>query len=154
MENLEEELEDSDERPDWDTYFLLIAKAVSARASCPRASVGAVVVNEDNRILSTGYNGAPADEVHCIDEGCELSSDGHCMCAVHAEDNAISYAKYKGVDMTGCTLYYYDSMNRVAFSIEELKEHCTRCGLLAEEAGIARVMGVGDDYLEQPSEDE
>lgn len=57
-------------RPDWDDYFLGIARAVSARADCTRRRVGAVIV-KDNRIVSTGYNGAPAGEPGCLTaKGC------------------------------------------------------------------------------------
>jgi len=45
-------------RPGWDEYFMEIAHTVATRATCPRASVGAVLVR-DHRILTTGYNGAP-----------------------------------------------------------------------------------------------
>lgn len=52
-------------RPDWDEYFLLIAKAVSTRASCPRAACGCVIVDpRTRRILSMGYNGAVSGEDH------------------------------------------------------------------------------------------
>ena len=59
------------ERPDWDTYFLRIAKLVAQRSTCIRRQVGAVIVRE-NRILATGYNGAPNGVAHCFQrpEGC------------------------------------------------------------------------------------
>ncbi|MBV9270024.1 MAG: dCMP deaminase, partial [Candidatus Eremiobacteraeota bacterium] len=41
-------------RPGWDEYFMEIARTVATRATCPRASVGAVLVRE-HRILTTGY---------------------------------------------------------------------------------------------------
>ncbi len=40
------------DRPDWDTYFLRIAKLVAQRSTCIRRQVGAVIVRE-NRILAT-----------------------------------------------------------------------------------------------------
>jgi dCMP deaminase len=55
-------------RPGWDEYFLGIARAVSARADCTRRQVGAVIV-KDRRIVSTGYNGAPAGEPGCLSAG-------------------------------------------------------------------------------------
>ena len=53
-------------RPSKDEYFMSIATRVAARATCPRASVGAVLVS-DGHILSTGYNGSPKGLVHCTD---------------------------------------------------------------------------------------
>lgn len=61
-----------DNGPTWEQYFHGIAAAVSLRATCPRASVGAVIVSEGHRILSTGYNGAPPGEAHCLDVGCRI----------------------------------------------------------------------------------
>ncbi|KKL73139.1 hypothetical protein LCGC14_2077890 [marine sediment metagenome] len=51
-------------RPDWDLYFIRIAKEVASRSTCPRAAVGAVIV-KDNKIISTGYNGAAPGMPHC-----------------------------------------------------------------------------------------
>ena len=45
-------------RPDWDSYFMKIAYAVSERSTCDRAFVGCVLVL-DKRILTTGFNGSP-----------------------------------------------------------------------------------------------
>ena len=112
-------------RPDWDLYFIRIAFEVASRSTCPRALVGAVIV-KDNRILSTGYNGAPAGKPHCSEEGCNLVND-HCTRAVHAETNAIAQAAKHGIPLEGATLYYWDSKGRYAQSIVELQSHCYPC---------------------------
>lgn len=57
----------TDERPDWDDYFLGIAAAVAARADCTRRRIGAVIVR-DHRIVSTGYNGAPPGHRGCLSD--------------------------------------------------------------------------------------
>lgn len=83
-------------RPDWDEYFLDIAKAVGRRATCLRRRYGAIIV-KDNIIISAGYNGAPKGEANCIDTGlCERErlhvpkGQNYELCvAVHAEQNAI-----------------------------------------------------------------
>lgn len=128
-------------RPDWDLYFIRIAKEIASRSTCPRAAVGAVVVR-DNRIISTGYNGAPAGKPHCEDVGC-LMIDGHCKRAIHAETNALALAARYGIRLEGATLYYWDSKGRYAQNIAELTAHCDKCGQLAEAAGIVRVCGRG-----------
>lgn len=91
-------------REDWDTYFLNIAKQAATRATCPRASVGAVLVR-DRAILSTGYNGSARGLQHCTDPcGC-MMEDNHCVRTVHAELNAIAQAARHGVALSGAYLY-------------------------------------------------
>jgi dCMP deaminase len=117
-------------RPDWDDYFLGIARAVAARGECVRSRVGAVLVR-DNRIVATGYNGVPAGEPSCLDGACPRGLSGvarrseggpgydvaPCV-AYHAEDNAVIDALARGLEPRGCTIYL-------------TKEPCDRCeGLL------------------------
>ena len=83
-------------RPDWDNYFIEIAKVVLLRSTCLRRRYGALIV-KDRVIVSTGYNGSPRGMANCIDTGkCtrkELnipSGERYELCeAVHAEQNAI-----------------------------------------------------------------
>ena len=64
------------------------------RGTCIRRKVGCVLVNHRGKLLSTGYNGPPSQEPHCIDHPCAgsglPSGEGlsHCE-AVHAELNAL-----------------------------------------------------------------
>lgn len=92
-----------DTRPPWEDYFFQIAHTVSSRATCPRASVGCVVVR-DKRILVTGYNGAPTGQKHCTEAGCHMA-DGHCRRAVHAEMNAVATAARHGISLDHATIY-------------------------------------------------
>ncbi len=92
-------------RPSWDEYFMQVAFVVATRATCPRRSVGAVIVL-DKRILATGYNGAPRGLAHCTEVGCHLVA-GHCIRALHAEQNAILQAAMNGVSTRGATVYVY-----------------------------------------------
>lgn len=121
------------DRPTWDRYFSNIAKEVATRATCPRASVGVVVV-KDHRILSTGYNGAPSGEPHCLDVGCLiLTVNGHCERTIHAETNAVVQAARFGMSVNGATLYYWDSRGRPANS-------CIKCFQVMKAAGIRRIV--------------
>jgi len=90
-------------RPDWDTYFMKIAYAVSERSTCDRAFVGCVLVR-DKRILTTGFNGSPAGLPHCDEVG-HLLVEGHCVRTIHAETNAIIQAALHGVSTRDCTCY-------------------------------------------------
>lgn len=134
-------------RPDWDEYFLGIARAVAARADCTRRQVGAVIVC-DNRIIATGYNGAPSGQPGCLTFGaCPRGRQGfdavppgsgydepgvsNCI-AIHAEANALLYAD--GNLTRGATLYCTD-------------EPCDGCTKLAAGAGIKRVIFFDNDGL-------
>ena len=100
-------------RPEPDAYFMGIALAVRERANCTGRRVGAIIVRE-RRILSTGYNGTPAQMRNCEDGGCHRcanpqsypSGEGYDLCiCVHAEQNALLAAARFGVAIEGCTLY-------------------------------------------------
>jgi dCMP deaminase len=98
-------------RPSWDEYFIGIAELVKERSTCMRRKVGAVIV-KDNRILTTGYNGAPPGAKHCEEIGClrELmaipSGERHELCrALHAEQNAVIQAAKNGIAIEGSTIY-------------------------------------------------
>jgi len=109
-------------RTDWDTYFLGIAQAVATRATCPRASHGAVIVSEDRRILATGYNGAPAGVPHCTEVGCAVVNN-HCVRVIHAEANAILQA---GRAAQGAAIYITG-------------QPCLECCKVIVQAGISEV---------------
>jgi dCMP deaminase len=90
-------------RPEWDSYFMKIAYAVSERSTCDRAFVGCVLVLE-KRILTTGFNGSPVGQPHCDEVG-HLLVDEHCVRTIHAETNAIIQAAVHGVSTRGCSCY-------------------------------------------------
>jgi dCMP deaminase len=112
-------------RPDWDSYFLNIAYAVSERSTCDRAFVGSVLVR-DKRILTTGFNGSPAGQDHC-DEAGHLIVDGHCIRTIHAETNSIIQAALHGVSTRGATCY-----------VTHLP--CINCTKVLINAGIIRIV--------------
>jgi len=99
------------ERPTWDDYFMKIAEDVASRATCIRRKVGAVIV-KDRWIITTGYNGVPANITHCTEESCLRtkynvpSGERHELCrGLHAEQNAIIQAALHGVSIKGATIY-------------------------------------------------
>ena len=81
-------------RIDVDNYFLKMARLVAERSTCRRRKVGCVLVDSENHVVATGYNGVPTHFQHCIDvpcEGAEAASGElleKCL-AVHAEQNAL-----------------------------------------------------------------
>lgn len=90
-------------RLDWDKYFIGIVDRVKERATCGRLSVGSLIVH-DHQIISTGYNGSPWGEDHCIDVGCHMV-EGSCKRTIHAEENAILQGKERGVRLSEATIY-------------------------------------------------
>ncbi len=93
-------------RPDWDQYFINIAKQVQKRSTCMRRQVGCVIVDDKHHIISTGYNGVAPHREHCnhmkvnsldiatYPYACEGSNSSsgtdldRCE-AIHAEQNAL-----------------------------------------------------------------
>jgi len=134
-------------RESWDIYFMLIAKQVASRSTCPRAAVGAVIV-KDNHILSTGYNGAPAGELHCTDVGCQMIN-GHCERTVHAETNAVAQAARFGIAVQGATMYCWSNRNLSGDIELEAVGHavpqCIKCNQVMKQAGIVRYVEGGKD---------
>jgi dCMP deaminase len=93
------------QRPSWDDYFMGIAKIVAMRSTCDRLRAGAVLV-KNNRIISTGYNGAPPGLPHCDGPEGHKMEEGHCIRTVHAEENCIlQAAALGGISTMGSTIY-------------------------------------------------
>lgn len=92
-------------RPTKEEYFKEIVEVVAKRSTCTHAQVGALLVNPNGQLLSTGYNGAVSGMPHCTDIGCTEDRYGHCVATVHAEQNAIAQAAKHGVSPEGATLY-------------------------------------------------
>lgn len=119
-------------RPSWDEYFFEIARQVATRSTCLRRQVGAIIV-KDKHILATGYNGAPAGVVHCLEVGClreQLgvpSGERHELSrALHAEQNAIVQAAHHGVQINGASIYC-------------THQPCSLCAKMIINAGIVEV---------------
>ena len=84
---------------DWDRYFLQLAEVVSTRSPDPNTKHGCVLVDKNNRVLSTGYNG-PIQGLSS--ELIEWERPQKYLWMIHAEDNAVTFAK---CDLEGSTAY-------------------------------------------------
>lgn len=109
----------------WDEYFMANAEMIAERSTCDRAHVGAVLV-KDNRIIATGYNGAPTGMSECDDVG-HLMVGGHCKRTIHAELNALLQCAKFGTGVDGATLYVTHAP-------------CLDCCHAAMQVGISRVV--------------
>jgi dCMP deaminase len=87
----------------WDEYFLWMAQAASIKSKDPRCRVGAVIVSQDNIVLSTGFNGL-ARRVH-DDEQLLANAEEKLRVICHAEVNAIHNAARIGVALQGASIF-------------------------------------------------
>ena len=132
----------------WDKRFMEMADTVGTWSSCYKDDrhVGAVIV-KNNRVLTTGYNGAPAGIKSCTEKGVCLrqqlgiaSGTRHELCyAVHAEQNAIIQAARLGISLEGATLYV-------------THQPCVICARMIINSGISRIIfrhGYPDQFAKQ-----
>ena len=119
----------------WDEYFMGVALLAAMRSKDPSTQVGACIVDKDNRILSTGYNGFPSG---CSDDEFPWERDGG-FCdtkypfVVHAELNAILNAR--GKNLTGAKIY-------VALF------PCNECAKAIIQSGIKEIVYMSDKYAD------
>ena len=107
----------------WHKRFLDLAKHISTWSKDPSTQVGAVIVDNSKRIISTGYNGFSMG-VHDNIERLENRDIKYEM-IVHGEINAIVFARQ---DLTNTTLYTYPFMP------------CSRCASIVIQSGIKTVV--------------
>ena len=122
----------------WDEYFMGVALLAAQRSKDPNTQVGACIVDDSKRILSTGYNGFPQG---CSDDDFpwnrdESKGDTKYQFVVHAELNAILNAS--GKNLFGSTVY-------VALF------PCNECAKAIIQSGIREVVYLSDKYHDTPS---
>ena len=117
----------------WDEYFMGVALLAAMRSKDPSTQVGACIVDDDNRILSTGYNGFPRG---CSDDEFPWDRQGgfgdtKYPYVVHAELNAILNAG--GKNLANSKIY-------VALF------PCNECAKAIIQSGIKEVIYLSDKY--------
>ncbi len=122
----------------WDEYFMGIALLSSQRSKDPSTQVGACIVNDDNHIMSVGYNGMPR---FCSDDAFPWNKDGDALNSkyffvCHAELNAI--LNFRGGSLRDCRVY------TTLFP-------CNECAKAIIQAGIKEVIYMCDKYKDTAS---
>lgn len=112
----------------WDMRFIELARHVSTWSRDPSTQTGAVIVDQDKRVVSLGYNGL-ARGVGDWPERLENRELKYKM-IVHCERNAIIFARQ---DLRGCTLYTWPFMS------------CTACAAMVIQTGIIEVVAPVSD---------
>ena len=108
----------------WDSNFLSLANTVSMFSKDPSTKVGAVIADDDHRVVSIGYNGFPKG---IRDDNRLENRDLKYEMIVHAEANALLFANAPVKD---CTIYTWPF------------QPCSRCASLIIQAGIRRVVSI------------
>ena len=117
-----------------------LAKNVAQWSSCVRNNrqVGAVIV-KNKRILTTGYNGAPAGVKSCKERGfclrdklgIQSGTRAEVCYAIHAEQNAVIQAAKLGISVEGATIYV-------------THQPCSVCTRILINSGISRIVYQND----------
>ena len=107
---------------EWDYRFLSMAELISTWSKDPSTKVGAVIVDEDRRIVSLGYNGFPFG---ISDDNRLDNREIKYKMVIHAECNALLFASEPPV---GCTIYTHPFMP------------CPKCAGMIIQSGIRRVV--------------
>jgi dCMP deaminase len=125
-------------RPSFDEVWLSIANTIALRSRCSRARVGAVIVDINQRIVSTGYNG-PAAGYPDMSETCmtfceraksSITTAYNNCPSIHAEMNALIYSDRSKIE--GGTIY------SSVFP-------CMDCAKAISNSGIVKVVSVIKD---------
>tara|TARA_Y100001973_G_C5185870_1_gene327782 strand:+ start:1717 stop:2163 length:447 start_codon:yes stop_codon:yes gene_type:complete len=106
----------------WDLRFLEMSELVSLWSKDPSTKVGSVIVDNDRRVISLGYNGFPkgvADNDRLNDR------EEKYKIVVHAERNALLFAN---TDVKNCSIFTYPFMP------------CPICAGMIIQSGISRVV--------------
>lgn len=116
----------------WDEYFMGVAILSSYRSKDPNTAVGACIVNDDNIILSLGYNGTPRglhdDNMPWNREGNFTDTKYAYVC--HSELNAI--------------LNYRGNLENTRIYVTLFP--CNECAKAIVQSGIKEVIYLSDKY--------
>lgn len=133
------------QRPEKDQYYLNIARVVSARSTCLKVAMGAIIVKED-QIIAAGYAGAPrhtkssSEHGFCLRKKLNIpSGTQYEMCrSVHAEQNAIINAARAGVSLLGGDIFIYGESRETDQAINAFP--CFICKKMLINCGLKRVV--------------
>lgn len=110
----------------WDHRFMRLAREISTWSKDPSSKIGAIIVDDQRRILGTGYNGFPQG-IKDTEERLTNKEEKYPR-IIHGEMNALLNCLRNGVSVTGATLYVYGL------------PVCSDCTKAVIQAGIKRVV--------------
>jgi len=121
---------------DWDKIakflkFIPDAKAAAGKSKDRSTQVGAVVIDDDYNIRTSGYNGFPRGVNDELEDRHERPAK--YLWTAHAEENCVAQAARMGHSLAGCTI-----LVTALFP-------CTTCSRLIIQSGIKRVLATVTD---------
>lgn len=111
----------------WDNYFIEIAKTISSKSKDPHTKVGAVLVDNENRIIGTGYNGFPPGFSDTEERWQRPTKYSY---VVHAEANCLLHSIVKPKGHTMYTTMF----------------PCQECAKLLATSGVKKIVYLDDKY--------
>lgn len=123
-----------DDYLEWHEYFMAVAFLAAKRSKDPCSQVGACIVNEDHKIVGTGYNGMPigcSDETFPWRKESDSKLETKYLYVCHAEMNAV--LNKNSADVKGCTIYVG------LFP-------CNECAKIIIQSGIKEVIYLSDKH--------
>lgn len=133
-----------------DKYYMSIAHATALRGTCDRRQVGAVLVHND-RILATGFNGAPRGLPECDNVGHELVN-GSCVRTIHAEINALMEVGGARLRALASQSHKFTRARGNAVTLYTTTSPCRNCMYAIINASVQRI--VYDAVYADPSHGE
>lgn len=112
----------------WADRFMALAEHVAGWSKDPSTKVGCVIVDQQNRVVSLGFNGFPRGVRD--DESRYLDRETKLLLVAHAERNALDNAP---LSVQGCTLY-------------TLLFPCNECAKSIIQKGISKVVTYTPDW--------
>lgn len=117
------------------SYFAKLSLLTAERGTCNKLKVGCVLVNrETNRVASIGYNSSYAGTPHCVDVGCLLDDNGHCLRTLHAEVAAVLNLEKN-----------YSTVGLICYTTHQPCNHCYKILVSAGVREIFYIHPYGDD---------
>jgi dCMP deaminase len=99
----------------WNEYFFKMIDVIKLKSKDPSTKVGCVITNDENTVISTGFNGFPIGVIdkNINDYGYkrDITKERYedrkmkLMFTEHAERNAIYFASRRGIALEGCKIY-------------------------------------------------
>jgi len=107
----------------WFKRFVELAEHISSWSKDPSTKVGAVIFDDDKRIVSVGYNGFPKNVYD--DPEKYANRDVKYKMVIHAEMNSILFAQK---DLKGCSIATWPFLS------------CANCTSSIIQSGIKRIV--------------